>query len=84
MANGVDPDKTARNEPSSQDLHRLHKCLYWSTDMKELTVCVRCSLRRVKMDQRKLTENQSTLVDMAKVRSILTGRTVLYLTLIHF
>ena len=28
------------------------------------------SLRRIKMDQRKLTENQSTLVDMAKVCSI--------------
>lgn len=27
------------------------------------------SLRRVKMDQRKLEENQSTLVDMAKVKS---------------
>ncbi|BFZ01670.1 hypothetical protein BsWGS_04709 [Bradybaena similaris] len=27
------------------------------------------SLRRVKMDQRKLTENQSTLVDMAKIQT---------------
>lgn len=33
----------------------------------------RWSLRRVKMDQRKLTENQSTLVDMAKVGACTSG-----------
>ena len=36
MANSVDPDETARYEPSHQDLHCLQRYLYWSSGMKEL------------------------------------------------
>ena len=31
MANGVDPDETARYELSPLDLHRLHRYLFWFT-----------------------------------------------------
>ena len=37
MANNVDPDETAHDEPSRQDLHCLQKCLSLSTSMKELS-----------------------------------------------
>ena len=30
MANSVGHDETARNEPSHQDLHCLHRYLFWS------------------------------------------------------
>ena len=30
MANSVDLDETARDEPSHQDLHCLHRYLFWS------------------------------------------------------
>ena len=36
MANSVDQDETAHDEPSHLDLHCLRKCLFWSTGMKEL------------------------------------------------
>ena len=34
MANSVDPDETARNEPSHLDLYCLQRYLYWSVGMK--------------------------------------------------
>ena len=37
MANSVDPDETARNEPSHLDLHCLQKYLYWSSGLKRLS-----------------------------------------------
>ena len=36
MANIVDPDETARNEPSHLDLHCLHRNLIWSVRLKGL------------------------------------------------
>ena len=36
MTNSVDPDETARDEPSHLDLHRLHNYLFWSTKLKGL------------------------------------------------
>ena len=36
MANSVDPDETARYEPSHLDLHCLQRYLYWSAGMKGL------------------------------------------------
>ena len=38
MANSVDPDETARDEPSHQDLHYLQKYLFLSAVMKGLTL----------------------------------------------
>ena len=35
MANSVQPDETARHEPSHLDLHCLHR--YWSAMLKGLT-----------------------------------------------
>ena len=32
--NSVDPDETARHEPSHLDLHFFHKYLFWSTGPK--------------------------------------------------
>ena len=37
MANSVDPDETARNEPSHRDLHCLRRYLVWSAGMIGLT-----------------------------------------------
>ena len=37
MANSMDPDETARYEPSHQDLHCLHRYLFRSTGLKELS-----------------------------------------------
>ena len=37
MANSVDPDETARYEPSQQDLHCLHRYLFWSAGLKGFT-----------------------------------------------
>ena len=37
MANSVDPDVTAQNEPSHLELHCLQKCMYWSGEIKGLT-----------------------------------------------
>ena len=37
MANNVDPDEKARYEPSHLDLHNLHRNLYWSVALKELS-----------------------------------------------
>ena len=34
MANSVDPDETAHDEPSHQDLHYLHRYLVWSAGLK--------------------------------------------------
>ena len=34
MANSVDPDEMASNEPSHLDLHCLQRYLYWSAGMK--------------------------------------------------
>ena len=36
MANSVDPDEMAHYEPSHQDLHCLHKYLFWSAGMEGL------------------------------------------------
>ena len=36
IANSVDPDETARYEPSHLDLHRLHRHLFWSAGLKGL------------------------------------------------
>ena len=36
MANNVDPDETARYEPSHQDLHCLQKTLFSSAELKGL------------------------------------------------
>ena len=36
MANSVDPDETARYEPSHLDLHCLHRYLFWSAWFKWL------------------------------------------------
>ena len=38
MTNNVDPDETAHDEPSHQDLHCLQKCLSWSTGLKGLNL----------------------------------------------
>ena len=35
MANSIDPDETAHNEPSHQDLHCLQN-MYWSAGPKAL------------------------------------------------
>ena len=43
MANSVDPDETARDEPSHLDLHCLHKYQFWSTNLIGLTA-FRCVL----------------------------------------
>ena len=37
MANSVDPDETAR-EPSHQDLHCLHRYLFWYAGLTGLTM----------------------------------------------
>ena len=36
MATSVDPDETAHNEPSHQDLYCSHKYLVWSAGLKWL------------------------------------------------
>ena len=36
MANSVDPDETARYEPSHQDLHCLQRHLCWSVEMVKI------------------------------------------------
>ena len=36
MANSVDPDETARDEPSHLDLHCLNRYLFWSVGLKGL------------------------------------------------
>ena len=36
MANSVDPDETARHEPSHLDLHCLHRYLSWSAGLNGL------------------------------------------------
>ena len=35
MANTVDPDEMAHNEPSHLDQHCLHRYLFWSAWLKE-------------------------------------------------
>ena len=40
MANIVDPDVTARNQPSHLDLHCLHRCLFWSAWLKGLRLLI--------------------------------------------
>ena len=37
MTNNIDPDKTVHNEPSHQDLQRLHRYLFWSAELKGLS-----------------------------------------------
>ena len=41
IVNSVDPDETARYQPSHLDLHCLHMYMYWSSEM---SVNVNCSL----------------------------------------
>ena len=36
MTNSVDPDETARYEPSHLDLYCLHRYLFWSARLKGL------------------------------------------------
>ena len=36
MTDSVDPDETARNEPSDLDLHYLYRYLFWSVGMNGL------------------------------------------------
>ena len=36
MANSIDPDETARYEPSHMDLYCLQRSTYWSAGTKEL------------------------------------------------
>ena len=38
MANSVDPNETARNEPSHLDLHCLQRYLYWSVRIQWLAL----------------------------------------------
>ena len=38
MANSVDPDETARKEPSHLDLYGLHRYLAWSIGLTTETV----------------------------------------------
>lgn len=58
-------------------------CVFFFCYYQSFSVTNICySLRRVKMDQRKLNENQSTLVDMAKVRYHTTISTAC--TVIHY
>ena len=43
MANSVDFDEMARNEPSHLDLHWLQRYLYWSAGMKgkiKISICL--------------------------------------------
>ena len=43
MANSVDPDGTARHEPSHLDLHCLHRYLFWSAGLRGLVQkCLTC------------------------------------------
>ena len=45
MANSVDPDGTARCDPSHLDLNYLRRHLYWSAKLKGLTFAtLRCAL----------------------------------------
>ena len=37
MANSVDPDETARDEPSHLDLHCLQRYLFWSVGAKRFS-----------------------------------------------
>ena len=46
IAKSVDPDETAHDEPSHQDLHCLHTYLVWSTGMKELRLLNRIYWRQ--------------------------------------
>ena len=41
IANIVDPDKTARNEPSYQDKHCLQRYMFWSAELKELLILLK-------------------------------------------
>ena len=41
ITNRVDPDETASHEPSIQDLHCLHKYLFWSAGLKWLNPVLR-------------------------------------------
>ena len=47
IANSVDPDETAHDEPSHQALHRLHIYLFWSLGLKRwrelIFVCNICN-----------------------------------------
>ena len=38
LANSLDPDETAHNEPSHQDLHCLHRYLAWSAGPQRLRI----------------------------------------------
>ena len=40
MAHSVDPDEMAHYEPSHLDLHYLHRKLFWSAGLKELSPSV--------------------------------------------
>ena len=44
MTNSVDPDETARHEPSHQDLHCLQRYLLWSARLKGLIDVCLCAL----------------------------------------
>ena len=45
MANSVDPDETARNEPSHLDLLCLHRYLFLSAELKGIRrKCTKCIL----------------------------------------
>ena len=44
MANSIEPDETARNEPSHLDLHCLHRYLFSSEGLKRLTRSTRRTL----------------------------------------
>ena len=44
MATRVNPDKTARYEPSHLDLHCLHRYLFWSARLKGLKSWRTCIL----------------------------------------
>ena len=41
MANNVNPDETALDEPSDLDLHCLHRYLFWSARLKGLCTSLR-------------------------------------------
>ena len=44
MANSVDPDETARNEPSHLDLRCLHRYWFWSVEFEKVQVGIKGQL----------------------------------------
>ena len=55
MANSLDPDETARYEPSHQDLHCFHRYLAWSAGPKGLKDTVVRNKKKKKKQQKTIS-----------------------------